>query len=208
MPSCSATSTKFPPAQAELGRQWNTQNPSQCNPVPEQMGHLVRANVLQVPGEHASCGPRLEPSGFTYDPKAFMDAGVFFYNFGWKDYHEASMANILDMVKVLSFALSEGKVSKGSEFEGSREDIQGGPTGFRPETEIFISCLINVVVNLIRDLSNIIHNTPISGLNHVVPPCFDRAGLHSNCKPLPSLEPPFCLISSCSPGLHDNGASC
>ena len=40
-----------------------------------------------------------------------MDAGVFFYNFGWKDYHEASMANILDMVKVLSFALSEGKVS-------------------------------------------------------------------------------------------------
>ena len=66
---------------------------------------------MQVPGEHASCGPRLEPSGFTYDPKDFMDAGVFFYNFGWKDYHEASMANILDMVKVLSFALSEGKVS-------------------------------------------------------------------------------------------------
>ena len=65
-----------------------------------------------MPGEHASCGPRLEPSGFTYDPKDFMDAGVFFYNFGWKDYHEASMANILDMVKVLSFALSEGKVSK------------------------------------------------------------------------------------------------
>ena len=68
---------------------------------------------MQVPGEHASCGPRLEPSGFTYDPKDFMDAGVFFYNFGWKDYHEASMANILDMVKVLSFALSEGKVSGG-----------------------------------------------------------------------------------------------
>ena len=44
-----------------------------------------------------------------------MDAGVFFYNFGWKDYHEASMANILDMVKVLSFALSEGKVSKQGE---------------------------------------------------------------------------------------------
>ena len=43
-----------------------------------------------------------------------MDAGVFFYNFGWKDYHEASMANILDMVKVLSFALSEGKVSRGA----------------------------------------------------------------------------------------------
>ncbi len=65
---------------------------------------------VQIPGEHASCGPRLEPSGFTYDPKDLMDAGIFFYNFGWKDYREASMTNILDMVKVLSFALSEGKV--------------------------------------------------------------------------------------------------
>ena len=76
------------------------------------MNSCERMGGFQVPGEHASCGPRLEPSGFTYDPKEFMDAGVFFYNFGWKDYHEASMANILDMVKVLSFALSEGKVSK------------------------------------------------------------------------------------------------
>ena len=29
---------------------------------------------LQEPGEHANCGPQLEPeSGFTYDPKIFMD---------------------------------------------------------------------------------------------------------------------------------------
>ena len=32
MPSCPATSAKFQSAQAELGRQWNTQNPSQPNP--------------------------------------------------------------------------------------------------------------------------------------------------------------------------------
>jgi len=25
-------------------------------------------------GEHASCGPALEPSGFTYDPQQFMDS--------------------------------------------------------------------------------------------------------------------------------------
>ena len=32
LPSCSAASAKFPPAQAELGRQWNSQNASQPNP--------------------------------------------------------------------------------------------------------------------------------------------------------------------------------
>ena len=67
---------------------------------------------LQTPGEHASCGPKLHPeSGFTYDPKDFMDENIFFYNFGWKDYREASMSALLDMVKVVSFALSEGKVA-------------------------------------------------------------------------------------------------
>ena len=32
LPSCTATSAKFQSALAELGRQWNTQNPSQPNP--------------------------------------------------------------------------------------------------------------------------------------------------------------------------------
>ena len=36
---------------------------------------------------------------------------VFFYNFGWKDYGVTSMHTILDMVKVMSFALEEGKVA-------------------------------------------------------------------------------------------------
>lgn len=27
---------------------------------------------LQQPGEHASCGPALTPSGFTYDPQTLM----------------------------------------------------------------------------------------------------------------------------------------
>ena len=40
-----------------------------------------------------------------------MKADIFFYNFAWKDFGEASMAGLLDMVKVLSFALSEGKVA-------------------------------------------------------------------------------------------------
>ncbi|RLV76637.1 hypothetical protein DV515_00016776 [Chloebia gouldiae] len=67
---------------------------------------------LQRPGEHASCGNPLEQeSGFTYLPEVFMEAGIYFYNFGWKDYGVASLTTILDMVKVMSFALQEGRVA-------------------------------------------------------------------------------------------------
>ncbi|XP_078517743.1 protein tyrosine phosphatase domain-containing protein 1 isoform X1 [Lissotriton helveticus] len=67
---------------------------------------------LQRPGEHASCGNPLEhESGFTYLPEAFMEAEIYFYNFGWKDYGVASLTTILDMVKVMAFALQEGKVA-------------------------------------------------------------------------------------------------
>ncbi|XP_007956396.1 protein tyrosine phosphatase domain-containing protein 1 [Orycteropus afer afer] len=67
---------------------------------------------LQRPGEHASCGHSLEQeSGFTYLPEAFMEAGIYFYNFGWKDYGVASLTTILDMVKVMTFALQEGRLA-------------------------------------------------------------------------------------------------
>ncbi|XP_030633339.1 protein tyrosine phosphatase domain-containing protein 1 [Chanos chanos] len=67
---------------------------------------------LQRPGEHASCGNPLETeSGFTYHPEVFMEAGIYFYNFGWKDYGVASLTTILDMVKVMSFAVQEGKMA-------------------------------------------------------------------------------------------------
>ncbi|XP_041836704.1 protein tyrosine phosphatase domain-containing protein 1 isoform X2 [Melanotaenia boesemani] len=67
---------------------------------------------LQRPGEHASCGNALEQeSGFTYRPEAFMEAGIYYYNFGWKDYGVASLTTILDMVKVMSFAVQEGKMA-------------------------------------------------------------------------------------------------
>ncbi|XP_016093916.1 protein tyrosine phosphatase domain-containing protein 1 isoform X2 [Sinocyclocheilus grahami] len=67
---------------------------------------------LQRPGEHASCGSTLESeSGFTYRPEVFMEAGIYFYNFGWKDYGVASLTTILDMVKVMSFAVQEGKMA-------------------------------------------------------------------------------------------------
>ena len=36
---------------------------------------------------------------------------VYFYNYGWNDYGVASLTTILDIVKVMSFAVQEGKVA-------------------------------------------------------------------------------------------------
>ncbi|XP_026800777.3 protein tyrosine phosphatase domain-containing protein 1 [Pangasianodon hypophthalmus] len=67
---------------------------------------------LQRPGEHADCGNPLEPeSGFTYRPETFMQAGIYYYNFGWNDYGVASLTAILDIVKVMCFSMQEGKIA-------------------------------------------------------------------------------------------------
>ena len=50
-------------------------------------------------------------TGFTYNPDMFMKHKIFYFNFVWKDFSETSMASLLDMVKVVSFALQEGKVA-------------------------------------------------------------------------------------------------
>ncbi|XP_063492279.1 protein tyrosine phosphatase domain-containing protein 1 isoform X8 [Symphalangus syndactylus] len=81
--------------------------------IDQFLSHGIKTIInLQRPGEHASCGNPLEQeSGFTYLPEAFMQAGIYFYNFGWKDYGVVSLTTILDMVKVMTFALQEGKVA-------------------------------------------------------------------------------------------------
>ncbi|KAJ4934665.1 hypothetical protein JOQ06_007450 [Pogonophryne albipinna] len=67
---------------------------------------------LQIPGEHASCGNPLEPeSGFSYRPEVFMENNIYFYNFGWSDYGVANLTMMLDIVKVMAFALQEGKIA-------------------------------------------------------------------------------------------------
>lgn len=67
---------------------------------------------LQTPGEHADCGNPLESqSGFSYCPEVFMENNIYFYNFGWSDYGVGSLSSVLDMVKVMAFALQEGKVA-------------------------------------------------------------------------------------------------
>ncbi|XP_066528236.1 protein tyrosine phosphatase domain-containing protein 1 [Hoplias malabaricus] len=91
----------------------STENIEKYNIIEQFLGCGIKTVInLQRPGEHASCGYALEPeSGFTYRPEVFMEAGVYFYNFGWKDYGVASLTTILDMVKVMSFAMQEGKMA-------------------------------------------------------------------------------------------------
>ncbi|KAL2093353.1 hypothetical protein ACEWY4_010665 [Coilia grayii] len=66
---------------------------------------------MQLPGEHARCGPGLELSGFTYSPQTFMDNQIYFYNFGMPDFGVSSLVGMLDAVKVLAFSVREGKVA-------------------------------------------------------------------------------------------------
>ncbi|XP_074533323.1 protein tyrosine phosphatase domain-containing protein 1 [Halichoeres trimaculatus] len=67
---------------------------------------------MQLPGEHAHCGPPLNPqSGFTYTPQIFMDNDIYFYNFGMPDFGVSSLVGLLDAVKVLAFAVKEGRVA-------------------------------------------------------------------------------------------------
>ncbi|KAK9516794.1 hypothetical protein VZT92_024705 [Zoarces viviparus] len=67
---------------------------------------------MQLPGEHAHCGPPLDPgSGFTYSPQIFMDNDIYFYNFGMEDFGVSSLVGIIDGVKVLAFAVREGRVA-------------------------------------------------------------------------------------------------
>ncbi|KAM9807769.1 protein tyrosine phosphatase domain-containing protein 1 [Neosynchiropus ocellatus] len=67
---------------------------------------------MQIPGEHAHCGPPLDPdSGFTYSPQSFMDHNIYFYNFGMPDFGVSSLVGIIDGVKVLAFAVRQGRVA-------------------------------------------------------------------------------------------------
>ncbi|KAL7402092.1 hypothetical protein ABVT39_009420 [Epinephelus coioides] len=67
---------------------------------------------MQIPGEHAHCGPPLDPeSGFTYSPQVFMDNDIYFYNFGMPDFGVSSLVGVIDGVKVLAFAVKEGRVA-------------------------------------------------------------------------------------------------
>nr|XP_018668379.1 protein tyrosine phosphatase domain-containing protein 1 isoform X2 [Ciona intestinalis] len=91
----------------------STQIIEKYNIIDQFKRHNITSIInLQRPGEHASCGPPLDKESlFTYKPQLFMDNDIFFYNFGWKDFGVTSLNTILDMVKVMCFALEEGNVA-------------------------------------------------------------------------------------------------
>jgi hypothetical protein len=72
-----------------------------------------RANVkaivnLQCLGEHAFCGDGILDGAFSYRPETFMNAGMYYYNFGWTDMSTPTMHRMLDIVQVLDFHSLEG----------------------------------------------------------------------------------------------------
>lgn len=73
--------------------------------------HIKTIINMQIPGEHPYCGDGINKSGFSYDPEMFMEAGIFHYNFAWRDYEVGSIRNVLDAVKVMMFALEQGRVA-------------------------------------------------------------------------------------------------
>ncbi|XP_054897633.1 protein tyrosine phosphatase domain-containing protein 1 [Poeciliopsis prolifica] len=80
----------------------------------EQFQRLEIRSIInmQLPGEHAHCGPPLDlQSGFTYSPQTFMDNKIYFYNFGMPDFGVSSLVGIIDGVKVLAFAVKQGRVA-------------------------------------------------------------------------------------------------
>ncbi|VDM23707.1 unnamed protein product [Toxocara canis] len=80
------------------------------------IGQLKEMNIrtiinMQTAGEHAFCGPALLPSGFTYDPEVLMENKIYFYNFDWPDFGALGLELLLNVVKVMHFATSEGNVA-------------------------------------------------------------------------------------------------
>lgn len=60
--------------------------------------------VCGVMTSHTLCSPLYAITYPLFSP-------VFFYNYGWGDYGVPTFPSILDMVKVMDFALGEGKVA-------------------------------------------------------------------------------------------------
>ncbi|OAF65601.1 hypothetical protein A3Q56_06676, partial [Intoshia linei] len=65
---------------------------------------------LQKPGEHAYCGYPLGNSGFSYNPQTFMNADIYFYNYGFDDFGTIPVEQMIDAVHVLDYAVSQGSV--------------------------------------------------------------------------------------------------
>ncbi|CAF2870943.1 unnamed protein product [Rotaria sp. Silwood2] len=99
---------------------WITDNILACSRPTVRHGNLkklfyeagIRAIFnLESPNEHISCGHGNHSSGFSYNPSEFMDCGIFIYNYAMEDYGTVKADTILDIMKVMSFAMKQGKIA-------------------------------------------------------------------------------------------------
>ncbi|PAA77220.1 hypothetical protein BOX15_Mlig003873g1 [Macrostomum lignano] len=65
---------------------------------------------VQEPHEHAHCGRGLL-GPYSYDQTELMRHGISVYNLYWADYTCPSFYRMLDLVRVMQFALTEGRIA-------------------------------------------------------------------------------------------------
>ncbi|EFP09945.1 hypothetical protein CRE_11553 [Caenorhabditis remanei] len=73
--------------------------------------HIVSVINLQESGEHSFCGNGNLSSGFSYDPEKLMHGGMYHFNFPLPDFQACTPTRLLDIVKVVDFALTLGKIA-------------------------------------------------------------------------------------------------
>jgi len=64
---------------------------------------------LQLPGEHPYCGDKLQASsGFSYLPEELFEAGVAFFNPGWRDMEVPDLPHMVNTVQLMMSVLQGG----------------------------------------------------------------------------------------------------
>lgn len=65
---------------------------------------------LQENGEHPHCGDGIHKgSGLSYHPSEFMNRGVGFFDYGWKDHNTTSIKSLLKIMKSIDQRMVDGK---------------------------------------------------------------------------------------------------
>ncbi|PIO72253.1 dual specificity phosphatase, catalytic domain protein [Teladorsagia circumcincta] len=66
---------------------------------------------LEESGEHPSCGSGNLAGGFSYDPERLMRNDIFYYNFPLPDFEGCTPERLVDIVTVMIYELTRGKVA-------------------------------------------------------------------------------------------------
>lgn len=73
--------------------------------------HIRAVFNLEEFGEHSFCGSGNPHGGFSYDPENLMRNNIFYYNFPLPDFEACTPARLVDIVAVMAYELSKGKIA-------------------------------------------------------------------------------------------------